>query len=274
MASVAARGRGIGRGRGFGVPKVQTKPGETTDEQKGSSSDKAAEEFDLAKLLSDLSEATLDDKEGKLSKYISSSDSSTKIKQVVDHLCQRTIKDSEFAPLAAKVANKLCSEESCGNAFRGCLLKSTQENFKNRESIRGKSTREWIGLVSFICQLFNHLRTGEAPLKPLAGAVQQTMSELLKEENSAGQKEEEEDEIDCFYQQFKTVGQLLESVDQGKVDDLVGQMRDTILAGKTTAKTRCLLLELLELRACQWKISSDLERYYSDMLADILAKDA
>ena len=58
------------------------------------------------------------------------------------------------------------------------------------------------------------------------------------------------------------------------MDDLVGKIRDAILADSTTAKTRCLLLELLELRACQWNINSDVERYYSDILADIMAKDA
>lgn len=61
---------------------------------------------------------------------------------------------------------------------------------------------------------------------------------------------------------------------QEKTDDLVGKMRDTILADNTTAKTRCLLMELLELRACQWKINPDVERYYSDMLADIMAKES
>ena len=214
MASIGARGRGIGRGRGFGVPKTQTRPGETADEHKnGSSSDRATEEFDLEKLLSNLKEENVDEKVKKLTKYISSSDSSTKIKQVVDLLSQRTMEDSEFAPLAATVANKLCSEESCGNAFRGCLLKTTQENYQNRENIREKSKSEWIGLVGLICELFNRLRTGQAPLRPLAGAVYQTMSELLREGDTANQ-EEEEDEIDCFYQHFKTVGKLLETTDQ------------------------------------------------------------
>lgn len=58
------------------------------------------------------------------------------------------------------------------------------------------------------------------------------------------------------------------------MDELVGKIRDTILADAMTAKTRCLLLELLELRTSQWNISRDLERYYSDMLADIMAKEA
>lgn len=51
-------------------------------------------------------------------------------------------------------------------------------------------------------------------------------------------------------------------------------MRDTILADNTTGKTRCLLLELLELYARDWNISTDLKRYYCDMLTDIMAKDA
>ncbi len=60
---------------------------------------------------------------------------------------------------------------------------------------------------------------------------------------------------------------------QEKADELVGKMRDTILADNTTAKTRCLLMELLELRACQWNMNPDVERSYSDMLADIMARE-
>ena len=214
MASVATRGRGIGRGRGFGIPK--TKPGETqtADRQKNSSNGKSGDGFDLAKVLNDLKDKTWATQVQKISQYISDSDSSTRIKEVVDSLTQQTIKNYEFAPLAAKVANKLCSDESFGSAFRGDLLKSTQEHYKKRQSIREKSLGEWIGLASLICELFNHLRhTGDAPLKPLAGAVQQTMCELLSE-GQAGGEEEEVDEIDCFHGLFKTAGKLLESVNQ------------------------------------------------------------
>ena len=216
MASVAnPRGRGIGRGRGFGIPKG--KPGETqtTDLQKNSSNVKSSGGFDLVKVLNDLRDETLPAQVQKISQYISDSDSSTRIKEVVDHLTQHTIKKSEFAPLVAKVANKLCFDDSFGNAFRADLLKSTQEHYKKRQSIREKSLAEWIGLASLICELFNHLRsTGDTPLKPLAGAVHQTMSELLIGEGQAGGEVEEMDEIDCFYEHFKTAGKLLESVNQ------------------------------------------------------------
>lgn len=213
MASVATRGRGIGRGRGFGIPKGKPGDTQTADQQKNSSDGKSSDEFDLANVLNDLRDETWAVSVHKISQYISDSNSSTRIKEVVDHLTRRTIKNSEFAPLAAKVANKLCSDESYGSAFRADLLKSTQEHYKKRESIREKSLAEWIGLASLICELFNHLRTGEAPLKPLAGAVHQTMSELLRE-GQVGSEEEEVDEIDCFYGHFKTAGKLLESVSQ------------------------------------------------------------
>lgn len=52
------------------------------------------------------------------------------------------------------------------------------------------------------------------------------------------------------------------------------KIRDTILADSATPKTRCLLLELLELRACQWKINSDVVCFYSDTLADIMANES
>lgn len=59
-----------------------------------------------------------------------------------------------------------------------------------------------------------------------------------------------------------------------KADELVAKIRDTILADNTTAKTRCLLMELLELQAGRWKISPEVEGYYCDMLADIMAKES
>lgn len=52
------------------------------------------------------------------------------------------------------------------------------------------------------------------------------------------------------------------------------KIRETILADNTTAKTRCLLLELLELRARAWEINSDVVAFYSDTLADIMAKES
>ena len=212
MASVTTRGRGtgIGRGRGFGVPKGLARPGETADQQKTSSNEKAADQFDLKKVLSDVKDETQVEK---ISQYISDTNSSTRIKEVVDRLTQRTIIDSDFAPLAAKVANKLCSDESFGNAFRADLLKSTQENYKKRDSIREESASEWNALVCLICELFNHLRAGETPLKPLAGAVYQIMSELLRQ-GEDGKIEREDENVDCFYMNFRTVGKLLESVNQ------------------------------------------------------------
>nr|XP_058943396.1 MIF4G domain-containing protein B-like [Pocillopora verrucosa] len=271
--AAAARGRGRGRG-GFGVPKPG-KSGEKSEQQADISTEKSSNEFDLTKVLNDLGENTLDTQVKEISHHISQSSSSTKLKDVVDHLIQRTIKKSDFAPLAAKVANKLCSDESFGIAFRGDLLKSTQEQYKKRESIRANSTSEWIGLACFICELFRHLRTGEAPLRPLAAAVHQTLSELLSSEGQNGNNDEEleGDEIDCFYENFKGVGFLLETVNQEKAEELLGMMRDTILSDNSSAKTRCLLLEMLEFHARQGKISSKVEDYFSDKLAEIMANE-
>lgn len=50
-------------------------------------------------------------------------------------------------------------------------------------------------------------------------------------------------------------------------------MRDTILSDNSSAKTRCLLLEMLEFHARQGKISSKVEGYFSDKLAEIMANE-
>ena len=51
-------------------------------------------------------------------------------------------------------------------------------------------------------------------------------------------------------------------------------IRDAILADNTSAKTRCLLLELLEVHAGHWEITPKVERYYSDKLAEIMANES
>lgn len=64
-----------------------------------------------------------------------------------------------------------------------------------------------------------------------------------------------------------------DSSGQEKAEELLGMMRDTILSDNSSAKTRCLLLEMLEFHARQGKISSKVEDYFSDKLAEIMANE-
>jgi len=55
------------------------------------------------------------------------------------------------------------------------------------------------------------------------------------------------------------------------MDDLVSQIRDSILSNKSTPATRCLLTEILELQASNWALNPEVERFYGDAMTLILA---
>ena len=56
------------------------------------------------------------------------------------------------------------------------------------------------------------------------------------------------------------------------MDDLIKTVRDTIIMDENSSpRTRCLLLEVLELYWNSWNLERDIEQYYSDTLADIMA---
>jgi hypothetical protein len=52
---------------------------------------------------------------------------------------------------------------------------------------------------------------------------------------------------------------------------LMCKIRDSIVSEKSTSETRCLLIEVLELQAADWNMNEDIQRFYCDAMADILA---
>ena len=56
--------------------------------------------------------------------------------------------------------------------------------------------------------------------------------------------------------------------------ELLRDLRDTIVKHKTSARSRCLLLEMMELKSLNWAMSKDVEQYYADTLADLMAQES
>lgn len=50
------------------------------------------------------------------------------------------------------------AKQTNGNVFRRSLLNRLQQEFKNREEMRGRSLHEWVCYVTFICNIFDYLK--------------------------------------------------------------------------------------------------------------------
>lgn len=50
------------------------------------------------------------------------------------------------------------AKQSNGSVFRRSLLNRLQQEFKNREEMRGRSLHEWVCYVTFICNIFDYLK--------------------------------------------------------------------------------------------------------------------
>ena len=201
--NMAARGRGRGKISAPAAPL--RKPGEVPKDVGGRENTfdelaSALKEFSLKP-----SDSLLQEVSAKFELY---STSDQNIQRVVDWLWQRALEDGEFAKPIAHIANKLTSLGDTGAKFRGLFLKKTQECYKTREATREKSVEEWVSLAAFLCQTFDVMRISDAPLKPLAGATAEILSELLTRDGRT------DSEVDCFNQQFRTVGRTLQSVDE------------------------------------------------------------
>ncbi|KAK3728634.1 hypothetical protein QZH41_011715 [Actinostola sp. cb2023] len=270
---------GRGRGRGRGTSSSENRPGPTSngipspktqsEESKEPIAPSPVDLFDdlcgdfrslkltsSSDLITDLS---------KRAKVLTTSDD--QYLQVIDILYQKVFGENEFATKIAGLGNELSSLDEVGGKFRSFLLKRVQEHYKNRENLKKNSASEWTGLLCLICEIFKVLRIRGSPLKPLTGPIYEMFGELLLNQDDCEQ-------IECFHRQFRNVGKMLLDFDKVKMEELACKIRDSILSEKSNAETRCLLTELLELQASSWSLNPEVERFYSDAMADILASQS
>ena len=53
------------------------------------------------------------------------------------------------------------------------------------------------------------------------------------------------------------------------MDKLLREIRDKIVKPQTSARTRCMLLEMMELKSSNWVMSDEVEQYYADAMLDM-----
>ncbi|XP_031573026.1 CBP80/20-dependent translation initiation factor-like [Actinia tenebrosa] len=267
-------GRGRGRGRGIALP--ETRPGETSGDLKPAKiqSEETKQPipepklYDFEELCGEFKVLKVTSSQDEVKDLVQKAKDSTKtdenFSQIIEILYQNVFKDNETAEIAAQVGSQLSSLEGIGGKFRSCLLKRAQDHYKNRENLSKDSLSEWTGLLSLLCEIFRVLKISGQPFKPLAGPISEMMGEILLNVDD-GVK------IECFYQNFKNVGKMLQAIDKTKMEFLMCKIRDSIISEQSNPETRCMLIELLELHASNWILNQDVQRFYCDAMADILA---
>ena len=134
--------------------------------------------------------------------------------------------------------------------FRGRLLKKFGQHYENRKKIPSFSA--FIGFASFLAYLYNKLKINDAPPSFLAAPVSQCLQDLLVEIDGA----------DCFQELFEEIGPQIDKSSPEVMDELCSFCREQLLVAQCPPWKRCVLLQLLELRASNWKLPEGARRQY------------
>ncbi|XP_041862894.1 MIF4G domain-containing protein B isoform X2 [Melanotaenia boesemani] len=193
--------------------------------------------------------------------------SSVNLKKVSDVIVDQSLKDQMFSKEAGRICYTIVQAEakqSSGNMFRTNLLNRLQQEFKDREAMRGHSLQEWVCYVTFICNIFDYLKVNNMPMVALVHPVYDCLMRLAKPDALMN-----EVEVDCLVLQLHRIGEQLEKMNSQRMDELFFLLRDGFLLQEGLASmTRLLLLEILEFRAGGWMLSSTAHKYYYSEIAD------
>ncbi|MED6253780.1 MIF4G domain-containing protein B [Ataeniobius toweri] len=193
--------------------------------------------------------------------------SSVDLEKVSNIIVDQSLKD----PLFSKEAGRICytivqaeAKQNNGTVFRRHLLNRLQQEFKEREEMRKRSLQEWVGYVTFICNVFDYLKVNNMSMVALVLPVYECLMRLAEPDALLN-----EEEVDCLVLQLHRIGEQLEKVNSQRMDELFFLLRDGFLLQEgLTSMARLLLLEILEFRAGGWMLSSTAHKYYYSEIAD------
>ncbi|MED6263952.1 MIF4G domain-containing protein B [Characodon lateralis] len=193
--------------------------------------------------------------------------SSVDLEKVSNIIVEQSLKD----PLFSKEAGRICytivqaeAKQNNGTVFRRHLLNRLQQEFKEREEMRKRSLQEWVGYVTFICNVFDYLKVNNMSMVALVLPVYECLMRLAEPDALLN-----EEEVDCLVLQLHRIGEQLEKVNSQRMDELFFLLRDGFLLQEgLTSMARLLLLEILEFRAGGWMLSSTAHKYYYSEIAD------
>lgn len=190
-----------------------------------------------------------------------------KFQEALTLVTDTTIADRDYVYLGVSVC-KLIIERVDGGRFRHALMKWFQQEFMAKAETRSVSIEKWLSIFSFMCGIYSSIFVGGQPISVLGRAIYSTIDFLLD------QADTQDDEIDCICSSLKECGQYLEAADRSKMGNVVDRFRTIVCSKNSSCRVRCLLMEVLELRAMGWNDSQKtLEQFYIDGLMDAIAQD-
>ena len=200
------------------------------------------------------------------------SDNSGKLQEAVNLIFDTTVESKENAVLGAKLCERIMTPTDKqaveATAFRRAMLSRIQEKYQRRREIRAKSIEMWLGIFAFLCELFLRIKVQDKPVPVMGKAILSTSIWMLE------LSECDDDEVDCICVELKRIGSLLELVSPDQVRKVVSLLRERVITSKSTARVRCLALEVLEYCAMGWKDSKQqLHQFFIDALPDAVGED-
>lgn len=192
---------------------------------------------------------------------------SVDLEKVASVIVEQSMKDLVFSKEAGRICYTIVQAESKhgGNSnFRRYILNRLQQEFLAKEQVRDRSVNAWVCLVTFICNVFDYLKVNNMPMMALVNPVYDCLVRLAQPD--ALQNEEE---VDCLVIQLHRIGEQLQRTSTQRMDELFCLLRDGfLLQDRPTSLSRLLLLEIIEFRAGNWKMSDSAHKYYYSEVAD------
>ncbi|KFW07994.1 MIF4G domain-containing protein [Fulmarus glacialis] len=132
------------------------------------------------------------------------------------------------------------------------------------QELRTRSLQAWICYVTFICNIFDYLRVNNMPMMALVNPVYDCLFRLAQPDSLR-----KEEEVDCLVLQLHRIGEQLEKMNSQRMDELFSLLRDGFLLQEgLSSLSQLLLLEIIEFRAADWKMTDAAQKYYYSEVTD------
>ncbi len=199
-----------------------------------------------------------------------------RLEEAVEMIYNTTVSDRDSAKLGAMICETIINykakdmpvQSPVTQDFRKSLLAHFQSDFKQKDTLRGRSVESWLGVFAFLCQIYKVIRIKSQPVTVMGKSILSSVENTLQKQDVVG------DEIDCICTQLKECGHLLETHHEEKFEAIFTGLRRIIIKRHTSCMVRCAVLELIELRYMRWNDPKKvLDKFYVDALADAVAED-
>ncbi|KAM7089087.1 LOW QUALITY PROTEIN: MIF4G domain-containing protein [Ciconia maguari] len=183
-------------------------------------------------------------------------------------IVDQSLKDCVFSKEAGRICYTIIqSSKQVGQSIspEDALLNRMQQEYKDREELlQPRFLQAWICYVTFICNIFDYLRVNNMPMMALVNPVYDCLFRLAQPDSLR-----KEEEVDCLVLQLHRIGEQLEKMNSQRMDELFSLLRDGFLLQEgLSSLSQLLLLEIIEFRAADWKMTDAAQKYYYSEVTD------